>query len=129
MRRAKSVLLLLLTPVAAFLGYEAFAVARAQARTPAVFAPYADRPLSLEAFGKRRTAMLLAVEDPEFWTHRGVDYATPGQGRTTMTQGLVKFLYFDHFQPGFAKIEQSLIAWAVLDASRRCWRAAAARGA
>lgn len=59
--------------------------------------------------------MLLAVEDPGFWRHGGVDYETPGQGRTTLTQGLVKFLYFDRFRPGFAKIEQSLIAWAVLD--------------
>lgn len=115
MRRGKLVLLVVLTPVTAFIGYEAFAVARAHAHTPAVFASYADRPLSLDVFGERRIAMLLAVEDPGFWTHNGVDYVTPGQGRTTMTQGLVKFLYFDDFRPGFAKIEQSLIAWAVLD--------------
>ena len=115
MRRRQAVLLAIAAPLAAFVGYEGFAVVRAQARTPEVFTRFADRPLTLEAFGERRIAMLLRVEDPGFWTHGGVDYRTPGQGRTTLTQGLVKQLYFDAFKPGFAKIEQSLIAWAVFD--------------
>ena len=33
---------------------------------------------------------LLAVEDPAFYTHHGVDLRTPGAGWTTLTQGLVK---------------------------------------
>lgn len=115
MRRRRAVPLALAVPVAVFVGYEGFAVAWAQARTLEVLARFADRPLTLEAFGERRIAMLLPVEDPGFWTHKGVDYRTPGQGRTTVTQGLVKQLYFDAFKPGFAKIEQSLIAWAVFD--------------
>ena len=60
--------------------------------------------------------MLLAIEDPEFFHHHGVDLATPGAGMTTITQGLVKLLYFpDGFQPGIAKIKQTLIARYAVD--------------
>lgn len=96
--------------------FEIFAVARAKARTPDIIAAHADRRVTLADVGKRRLAMLLRVEDPGFFRHRGVDFSSPGQGMTTMTQGLVKRLYFDGgFKPGFAKIEQSLIARFVLD--------------
>ena len=101
--------------LAALVGYEAYAVARAHARTPQVLASMARREVPLSALPERRLAMLLAVEDPGFFAHRGVDYVTPGQGKTTMTQALVKLLYFDGFKPGFAKIEQSLIARLVFD--------------
>lgn len=61
--------------------------------------------------------MLLAVEDPTFTRHHGVDLETPGAGMTTLTQGLVKLLYFpDGFHPGIAKIRQTLIAQYALDA-------------
>lgn len=64
-----------------------------------------------------RKAMLLAVEDPTFLHHHGVDLATPGASMTTITQGLVKLLYFQQgFQPGIAKIRQTLIAQYALDA-------------
>lgn len=58
---------------------------------------------------------LLAVEDPNFYHHKGVDLKTPGAGLTTITQGLVKFLYFEKFKPGLAKIRQTLIARFALD--------------
>ncbi|MBI2212119.1 MAG: transglycosylase domain-containing protein [Acidobacteria bacterium] len=55
--------------------------------------------------------MLLAVEDPRFYEHHGVDFRTPGSGWTTISQALVKVLYFDGFRPGaLAKAEQSLLA-------------------
>lgn len=53
---------------------------------------------------------LLAVEDPNFYHHKGVDLKTPGAGLTTITQALVKIYYFDNFKPGLAKIKQTLIA-------------------
>lgn len=59
--------------------------------------------------------ILLKVEDPNFFYHRGVDFRTPGGGITTITQGLVKQLYFENFKPGLAKIRQSLIARFALD--------------
>jgi membrane carboxypeptidase/penicillin-binding protein PbpC len=71
----------------------------------------AARDLSAE-----RTKMLLAVEDPTFHCHHGVDLETPGAGMTTLTQGLVKLIYFpDGFHPGIAKIRQTLIAQYALD--------------
>lgn len=54
--------------------------------------------------------ILLSVEDPRFLTHHGIDLSTPGAGYTTITQGLVKILYFKSFKPGLAKLRQSLIA-------------------
>lgn len=63
--------------------------------------------------GYRR--ILLLVEDPAFFAHKGIDLVTPGAGLTTITQALVKRLYFKQFKPGFAKLRQSLIALFVLD--------------
>jgi membrane peptidoglycan carboxypeptidase len=59
--------------------------------------------------------ILLAVEDPNFYGHNGVDLKTPGAGMTTITQGIVKKLYFKDFKQGIAKIKQSFIALFALD--------------
>jgi membrane peptidoglycan carboxypeptidase len=110
---------LLAIPVAVLLlliGYEGVQVSRARANTPAILAKLTDRPVRLADLPKARRDMLLAVEDPGFYRHHGVDFSTPGAGMTTITQAMVKRLYFPAgFEPGFAKIEQSLIAWLVLD--------------
>ena len=63
----------------------------------------------------RQTDILLKVEDPNFFGHGGVDFLTPGGGITTITQSLVKGLYFDAFKPGVAKLKQTVIAAFVLD--------------
>ena len=60
--------------------------------------------ISLEDFQDGWLDMLLRVEDPSFYTHNGMDLSTPGAGITTITQNLVKRLYFDNFKPGFAKL-------------------------
>lgn len=95
--------------------YQSAALYRAQQRTPAVIVRAGEGELRLAEVPARWRAMLLRVDDPGFYEHRGVDFSTPGQGRTTLTQALVKRFYFDRFEPGFAKIEQSLIARFVLD--------------
>lgn len=64
---------------------------------------------------EERLTMLLAVEDPAFFSHTGVDLKTPGAGLTTITQALVKIFYFDAFTPGIRKIRQTLIARFALD--------------
>ena len=94
--------------------YEAFALWRAKQRTPQVLAEAAKGELRLADIPPRRLAMLLKVEDPGFYRHRGVDFSTPGAGMTTITQSLVKRFYFERFEPGFAKLEQSLIARFIL---------------
>jgi membrane carboxypeptidase/penicillin-binding protein len=101
----------------AFIAFEAFAVWTARQRTPEVVRVAAEGPLRLSDLSAERQQELLAVEDPSFFRHHGIDFSTPGQGFTTITQGLVKIFYFDRFTPGFAKIEQSLIARLVLDPS------------
>ncbi|WP_159064849.1 transglycosylase domain-containing protein [Thaumasiovibrio subtropicus] len=54
---------------------------------------------------------LIQIEDPGFYRHTGVDLDTPGAGLTTITQSLVKRLYFAEFTPGLKnKIIQSIIA-------------------
>ncbi|MBL8536874.1 MAG: transglycosylase domain-containing protein [Hyphomonadaceae bacterium] len=108
---------LLAALVLAFGGYQALALARAKARTPLILQQAwaeAGPPLSRELPVSWIEA-LIRVEDPGFRRHHGVDFETPGQGMTTITQALVKRLYFRHFSPGIAKIEQSLIARFVLD--------------
>jgi membrane peptidoglycan carboxypeptidase len=95
--------------------FEAYAVWRAKQRTPQVLAAAAQDELSLDELGNRRVAMLVKIEDPGFHNHRGVDFTTPGAGMTSITQSLVKRFYFENFEPGFAKLEQSLIARFVLD--------------
>ena len=94
--------------------FEAFALWRADRRTPEVLRRAAQGELEPKELGKRRLDMLLKVEDPGFYRHRGIDFSTPGAGMTSITQSLVKRFYFDDFQPGFAKLEQSLIARLVL---------------
>ena len=55
--------------------------------------------------------ILLAVEDPGFYAHHGIDVTTPGAGATTITQALAKRYCFDEFKPGVvAKLRQSLCA-------------------
>jgi membrane carboxypeptidase/penicillin-binding protein len=54
--------------------------------------------------------ILLTVQDPGFMTHNGVDFTTPGNGWTTLTQSVCKFIYFENFKPGIRKIKQTLLA-------------------
>ncbi len=74
--------------------------------------------LPLAALSAWHQDVLLRVEDPSFYQHHGVDLHTPGQGLTTITQALVKWIYFEHFRPGVLnKIRQTLIARYALDPS------------
>jgi membrane peptidoglycan carboxypeptidase len=114
-RRRKWVVGLLLGLPLLVLAYESFAVLRARANTEEALARVSAREVPLASVPERRIAMLLAVEDPGFFRHRGIDFGTPGQGMTTMTQSLAKFLYFDRFTPGIAKLELMLVARFALD--------------
>lgn len=92
----------------------------ARAQTPVLLAQaqqsYAKAAPSAK-LTPEQLAILLAVEDPKFYSHHGVDLATPGAGMTTITQGLVKLLYYpEGFKQGLAKIRQTLIAQYALDA-------------
>lgn len=60
-----------------------------------------------DTLGAAHRAILLAVEDPSFSTHSGVDFSTPGAGLTTITQSAAKRLAFEEFHPGLGKIRQT----------------------
>lgn len=100
-------------------GYYFNEVRVARAETPALVAASWRRygaQLKPQDLSADRRAMLLAVEDPAFTRHHGVDLATPGAGMTTITQGLVKLIYFPNgFHQGIAKVRQTLIAQYALD--------------
>jgi membrane peptidoglycan carboxypeptidase len=71
--------------------------------------------LSLADLSPQQLEILLKVEDPRFFKHGGVDLSTSGAGITTISQALVKLLYFKKFSPGIAKLNQTAIAAYALD--------------
>jgi monofunctional glycosyltransferase len=76
---------------------------------PHHFAPYSSvtpRDLGLNT---KRQEILIKIQDPAFFAHTGIEWPSP-LTTTTITQSLVKRLFFDHFTKGFKKIEQTLIA-------------------
>lgn len=75
----------------------------------------AEYPVKFSSLSERQIKILLQVEDPNFFNHSGVDFFTPGAGITTISQSLVKQLYFANFKPGIAKLKQTIIAYFVLD--------------
>lgn len=99
-------------------GYSAWVIYSARQYTISTVLPKARAArfsLSPSDLTSRQLEILLKVEDPNFFHHAGVDFSTPGAGITTITQGLVKFLYFEKFEPGSAKLKQTLIAAYALD--------------
>lgn len=109
----KKVLLLLCLAIAAVAVYYTVAILNARAKTKAIVetALASDRmKLELEDLTPQQIDALIKVHDPNFYNHNGIDFFTPGAGVTTISQGLVKMYYFDSFQPGLQKIDQSLIA-------------------
>jgi membrane peptidoglycan carboxypeptidase len=117
-RALKWLLVALAAGVLGVAAYSVWVVCSARQHTIATVLPriraahYALAPSDLTP---RQLEILLKVDDPNFFHHGGVDLSTPGAGITTITQGLVKDLYFEHFQPGIAKYKQTLIAFYVLD--------------
>lgn len=93
--------------------YYTIAVFIARANTPEIVktALHSKRiKLQLSDFNPSQLQALLLVQDPNFYHHKGYDFTTPGAGKTTISQALVKIYYFKNFKPGFQKIEQTLIA-------------------
>ena len=98
--------------------YFSFVAIKAYLDTPAIISAINQSgrlTLRLEDFSEEYLKALLAVEDPNFYSHNGVDLTTPGAGWTTITQGLVKIHFFeDGFTPGFLrinKLRQTVMAW------------------
>ena len=110
----KKILKLILLALAMLFAYEAVAVYKARSVTIEKFNNILnskEMELSLEVVSQQRVDDLLKVQDPKFFEHSGIDFNTAGAGLTTITQAMVKYLYFEKFRSGMMKIEQSLIAW------------------
>ena len=69
-----------------------------------------DLTLKIDDFKVYQIGWLLRIQDPNYFDHDGIDLSTPGAGLTTVTQSIVKKLYFNQFSPGVRKYKQSLIA-------------------
>lgn len=103
-----------LTPLlllVAFVAWEAYVIFRAQLYGRVILI---ERPLQLKQVSLDRQAWLLTVEDPNFYAHKGFDFATPGQGDTTLTQSLVQLIGYERFRTGFVRLERGLIARLVI---------------
>src|SRR5262245_40952438 len=102
-RRWPHAMLLIAAAVLLVMAWAVHIVRDAQRRTPQVLQHYLAPqalPLALHDFPPGYLDLLLAVQDPTFYRHHGVNLlARPGR-MTTVTQGLVKFLYFERFEPG-----------------------------
>ncbi len=102
-----------LTLIGVIIIYYAVIVVNAYFETPRIVSEIlaSDKMVvRLEDFPDDYLHILLTVEDPNFYSHNGVDLSTPGAGLTTITQGIVKHYYFENFKPGIAKLKQSLMA-------------------
>lgn len=110
------------------LAYSVFTVFQARAYTQSIilkdlrqsqWRPFNGQPQPFDTssgdLDPRQKEIVIKVQDPGFYHHHGIDLSTPGAGLTTITQAIVKKLYFEKFTPGIAKIRQSLIARFVVD--------------
>ncbi|PYX05384.1 MAG: hypothetical protein DMG85_15470 [Acidobacteria bacterium] len=85
-------------------------------RTPQIVSQFersTPLPFDPAQFSTVRCEWLLTVDDPTFYRHFGIDSKTRGAGDTTINQGIVKFLFFDQFEPGlfrWRKVKQTIIA-------------------
>jgi monofunctional glycosyltransferase len=95
------------------IGYEVNAVFSAHRRLPEKMARYTGSPTA-SGLTPAQLEMIILVQDPAFNTHGGIEWPNP-LTTTTITQSLVKRLFFADFRPGLQKIEQTLIAWIVVD--------------
>jgi membrane carboxypeptidase/penicillin-binding protein len=97
--------------VVGVLAHYTHVVVRARAETPRLMAEAlaGDRIVLLpEDLSKAQLDAVLAVQDPHFFEHKGNNFV--GGTRTTITEALSKYLFFERFRPGLATIRRTLIA-------------------
>lgn len=107
------IFLLILMTFIALAGYEAHRVSIAMNKVNDVFSPYTSQNTEIlrwQDLNEWQQKALIKIEDPNFFQHKGIDFSTKGAGLTSIPQAIAKRLFFKPFKPGFAKIEQSLIA-------------------
>jgi len=87
-------------------GLEAKRVDELRQKTPRLVERILERWAdSLPELSDEEIDILVAVEDPTFWDNDGIDFRTPGQGWTTLSQALAKRLYYKYYVPGLQKLD------------------------
>lgn len=89
--------------------YEIYAVSKAYQNLSSKFKPYTSVSMDEIGLSKERQDILIKIQDPTFFEHSGIQWPSL-LTTTTITQSLVKKLFFKDFKKGFKKIEQTLIA-------------------
>ena len=91
-------------------GLELWRIVQWRAATPELIDRILARStVSIDGLSPEFIDILLTVEDPSFWSHKGIDFTTPGQGLTTLPQSLGKQLYYPSFKPGIRKLDLMLL--------------------
>jgi membrane peptidoglycan carboxypeptidase len=107
----------LLIIIAAIIIYYSAVVLKARSDTPVIVKPLLQGAVITYAdLSKEQLDAILAIEDPAFFTHDGIDLKSPGAGITTITQGLGKKFYFKKFKPGIRKLKLMLVSKYALNA-------------
>jgi membrane peptidoglycan carboxypeptidase len=118
-RKYQILLIILAVGIFAVITYYAGTVWRARIQTPEIVrSALASDQIKLRAsdLSGWQKCTLLAIQDPDFYKHPGITRPFWESFRhTTITQAIVKRLYFNHFKPGVRKIRQTLIARYALD--------------
>ncbi len=92
--------------IACLVSLEIWRVVQWRAATPELIERILARSsVSIDDLNPEFIDILLTVEDPAFWSHKGIDFTTPGQGLTTLPQSLGKQLYYRPFKPGIRKLD------------------------
>lgn len=92
--------------------YYALVILKARDETPRIVQKVLDSDkikLQLTDFSEKRMGILLSVQDPRFYEHKGIDMQTTSAGKTTLAQGLCKFYFFDEFERDINQPELMLI--------------------
>jgi membrane carboxypeptidase/penicillin-binding protein PbpC len=97
--------------VMALFAFEGYCVLHAAHTLDARMAPFSAPTRGLSAW---QLDAIVRVQDPFFRAHRGIEWPSP-LTTTTITQSLVKKIFFEEFRPGVQKVEQTLIATFVVD--------------
>jgi monofunctional glycosyltransferase len=97
--------------VLCLVAFEGYAVWTARLTLQDRLAPFRLMDIALS---EEQMDAIVRVQDPAFYSHGGIEWPSP-LTRTTLTQSLVKRLFFEQFRPGLHKLEQTLIAALVVD--------------
>ncbi len=103
--------LILLTLGIVYYGLEVYKARKTTLDMVNIFLSSDAYRLKISDFTNERVEQLLKVEDPSFYTHKGVDLLTKGNGMNTISQKLVKKL----FEIERDKIKEVLIAKFAVD--------------